>query len=54
MGGGHPVHVGRSKQGIDGPVAITLWFRWGCRGAKRIADDVVPAQWESVRDLYLI
>ena len=35
-------------------VTITLWFRWGCRGAGRIADEVVPVQWESVHDLYLI
>ena len=31
-------------------VTITLWFRWGCRGAGRIADEVVPAQWESMHD----
>ena len=35
-------------------VTITLWFRWGCRGAGRIADEVVPVQWESVHDLYFI
>ena len=52
--GGHPVHVGRSKQGNNGCVTIVLWFPWGCRGAGRIADEVVPVQWESVRDLYLI